>query len=87
VSDAQVVVVRAPAGDVDLRCGGAPMVDGGQPATGPANSDEESLLIGKRYADAGATVELICTRPGRGGLTVDGQPLTVKAAKPLPASD
>jgi hypothetical protein len=89
VSDAQVIVVRAPAADADLRCGGAPMVEGTPPGPSDAGGagGEEGLLIGKRYSDADGTVELICTKPGPGRLTMDGRPLTIKAAKPLPASD
>jgi len=53
----------------------------GSPATGAAT------LIGKRYVDAAGTVELLCTSSGAGALSCDGAPMTVKAAKPLPASD
>lgn len=84
----RVVVVRAP-GDTDvvIACGGAPMVpaataekitgDGGTPAT----------VLGKRYTDADDTIELLCTAPGTGALTIDGAPLGIKSPKPLPASD
>ncbi|MFB4303872.1 hypothetical protein [Actinomadura sp. NTSP31] len=87
VSQAQVVVVRAPSGDVDLRCGGQPMVvaDTAERAGRPADGDQ--LLIGKRYADDTGTLELLCTRAGAGGLAVGDRPLAIKAAKPLPASD
>ncbi|MFI0354935.1 hypothetical protein [Actinomadura sp. 9N407] len=87
VSDAQVVVVRAPAGDVDLRCGGEPLVAGDPPERTRDTADGEALLMGKRYSDAGGTVELLCTKPGPGTLTVGDEPLAIKAAKPLPASD
>ncbi|KLL95143.1 hypothetical protein NJ76_29595 [Rhodococcus sp. IITR03] len=43
--------------------------------------------LGKRYTDAEGTVELLCTTPGTGALAVDGVPLSLKTAKPLPASD
>ena len=33
------------------------------------------------------TVEILCTKPGEGTLTYDGQVLTLKETKPLPASD
>ncbi|MEW2353406.1 hypothetical protein [Spirillospora sp. NPDC029432] len=87
VSEAQVVVVRAPAGDVDLRCGGEPMTAAG--ASGPPRETAggEPLLIGKRYADDTGTLELLCTKAGAGGLSVGDRPLAVKAAKALPASD
>lgn len=90
VSEAQVVVVKAPAGPVDLACGGAALLAEGQEADGTAVLDEslgDGPLLGKRYADDEAGIELLCTRPGAGGLTVDGRPLALKGAKPLPASD
>lgn len=51
----------------------------------PAHASGTAL--GKRYANADGSVELLCTKPGRGSLALDGAPLTIKAAKPLPASD
>jgi hypothetical protein len=87
VSGAQVIVVRAPKGDVDIRCGGQPMVAGDTaPAVGAAG-DGEMLVIGKRYGDGNGALEVLCTKPGPGGLTVGDEPLAIKAAKPLPASD
>ena len=44
-------------------------------------------LLGKRYTDDDGTVEILCTKPGAGTLTFDGQALTLKESKPLPASD
>jgi hypothetical protein len=44
-------------------------------------------LLGKRYADDDLGLELLCTRAGTGALTVDGRPLLLKGAKPLPSSD
>ena len=86
-----VIVVRAPGGNVDITCGGAPMVDpkvgtpGGQVAADPAFA--AGTLLGKRYENAAATIELLCTKAGPSSLAVDGEPLVVKSAKPLPASD
>jgi hypothetical protein len=90
VCDAQFVVVRAPKAEVDLGCGGAPLLEDGQePAAGAAldSSLGDAPLLGKRYADEDLGLELLCTRPGAGALTVDGQPLLLKGAKPLPSSD
>jgi hypothetical protein len=90
VCDAQVVVVKAPAGEVELGCGGAPLLDNGQAAAGVAALDEslgDGPLLGKRYADEELGLELLCTRAGQGALTVDGRALLVKGAKPLPSSD
>jgi hypothetical protein len=86
-----VIVVRAPTDDVDITCGGAAMVDGAaglpteQVAADPAFAS--GTLLGKRYENAAATIELLCTKAGTSTLAVDGEPLVVKSAKPLPASD
>jgi hypothetical protein len=90
VSDAQVVVVRAPDADVDLACGGAPVLEEGQQPADAAALDAslgDGPLLGKRYADEDLGLELLCTRPGDGALTVDGRALPIKGAKPLPSSD
>ncbi len=90
VSDAQVVVVRAPATEVDVRCGGAPLLEAGQAPDGAAELDAslgEGPLLGKRYAEDDLGLELLCTRGGEGALTVDGRLLLLKGAKPLPSSD
>jgi hypothetical protein len=90
VCDAEVVVVRAPSTDVDIGCGGAPMVDIGADAPAGAVLDEslgDAPQIGKRYADDEVGVELLCSRAGSGALTVDARAIPMKGAKPLPASD
>lgn len=90
VCEAQVVVVKAPPEEVEVGCGGAPLLEdgpqsGGAPALDPSLGD--GPLLGKRYADDDLGLELLCTRAGTGALTVDGHPLLVKGAKPLPSSD
>jgi hypothetical protein len=87
--DTQVVVVRG-AGEVDVTCGGAPMLAADAPAgdpTAPAPGLDAGTLLGKRYEDAESTVELLCVKPGAGSLGLGDAPLAVKAAKQLPASD
>lgn len=86
----EIVVVRTSADDVDLRCGGHPMVE-------LHNDSKDSLeldvrftggtLLGKRYTDEGSTLELLCTKPGQGSLSVGDEALSLKEAKPLPSSD
>jgi len=90
VDDTQVVVVRAPEGEVSLTCGGHPMVPAdGQPTAGLTISEghEGSTALGKRYADPGAGLELLCVKAGTSALALNGAELPLKSAKPLPASD
>ncbi len=84
----QVVVVKAPPGDVDLRCGGEPMQEvGAGGARRPITMTGDPNLVGKRYADEDLGLELLCTQAGEGSLSVGDRPLMVKGAKPLPSSD
>jgi len=90
VCDAQVVVVKAPADAVEVGCGGASMLEDGQAGDAAASLDAslgDGPQLGKRYADDDLGLELLCTRAGSGALTVDGRPLLLKGAKPLPSSD
>ena len=89
VCDAQVVVVKAPGADVEVGCGGAPLLDDGESDDAAAldASLGDGPLLGKRYADDDLGLELLCTRAGTGALTVEGRPLLLKGAKPLPSSD
>jgi hypothetical protein len=83
----EVIVVRAPDVPVEVSCGGHPMTESpGQSGT-PAAGGDEGTLLGKRYVDEQTGLEVLCTKPGTGGLTAGGRPLTIKAPKPLPASD
>ncbi|WP_199255023.1 hypothetical protein [Mycolicibacterium mengxianglii] len=92
VDDTQVIVVKSADSLDDLRCGGAPMVELGSPKD-PGNATAEldptfaeGTVMGKRYVDdAGA--EVLVTKAGKGSLSVGETPLTLKEAKPLPASD
>ncbi len=84
----QIMALRVPAGEFELSCGGALMSaedPGERQAIAPDQAD--GTLVGKRYVDAGETMEFLCTRGGEGSLTVDGTRLSVKQAKKLPSSD
>ena len=89
VCQTQVMVIAAPAGDVELCCGGAPLLSLDAEAQGGAPDPGHSggTLIGKRYVSAAGGLELLCTRPGEGSLSVGAAPLAVKEAKALPSSD
>lgn len=85
----QVIITRASGDDIDLRCGGAPMVVAGETVT-PAELDpafSEGTAMGKRYGGDDLPVELLCTKPGQGSLSIGTEPLPLKEAKALPASD
>ena len=92
VCDTQVIVVRSAESLDDLRAGGVPMVpldskDAEKAADltlDPAFS--EGNAMGKRYVD-GNGAEVLVTKAGAGTLSVGTTPLSLKEAKPLPASD
>lgn len=92
VCTTEVIVIRSPAEDLDLRCGGEPLVElraeiaeGKSPTVGL----DTGTQLGKRYTTdtANATLELLVTKPGDGTLSVGDVPLVLKQAKPLPSSD
>lgn len=87
--ETQVVVIRAPGGEVDLRCGGAAMVQMGKEVL-QAELDEskaDGSLLGKRYVNTDGSLEVLCTRGGRGSLFAAEAPLVMKESKKLPSSD
>ena len=85
----EVVVVKAGGEDRVLTCGGhALAADEGAARDAALAADAAGgTILGKRYTDEGATIELLCTSAGAGTLALDGVPLQIKAAKPLPSSD
>jgi hypothetical protein len=89
VDDTNVIVTRVPAGDVNLTCGGVPMIPkGGEGSTAEADpAHMNGSQLGKRYVDEGDTIELLCTKAGAGSLALDGKPLVTQEAKALPSSD
>jgi hypothetical protein len=90
VCETEVIVVRPPADDVDLRCGGQPMVPlGEEPPAGLSleAAFADGTALGKRYTDGGGDLELLCTKGGAGTLSVGSEVLVLKEAKPLPSSD
>ncbi len=86
VCDTEVMVIRGTDGAVE--CGGAPMAEERPAAAGVLSPDfSEGSQMGKRYVDEGGAVELLCVKPGKGSLAVDGVALRTKDAKALPSSD
>jgi hypothetical protein len=89
VCDTQVIVVRSADSLDDLRAGGAPMVPIGTETAGAATLNPTfsgGNAMGKRYVDESGA-EVLVTKAGAGTLSVGATPLTLKEAKPLPASD
>lgn len=90
VDDTMFIVVRPLPGDLDLTCGGHPVIDvKGTPEEGLSlepGADGGSEL-GKRYTDATGKLEVLITKAGKGTLALAGEALALKEAKPLPASD
>lgn len=86
----EVVVVRAPDTDLDIRCGGHPMTELSSSGIEQKPLDPQfaaGAQLGKRYVDESLVLEVLCTKAGPGSLAVGDKPLSVKAAKPLPSSD
>jgi hypothetical protein len=89
VCETQVIVVRSADSLDDLRAGGAPMVVVGGDVDSSLKLDGDfsgGTLMGKRYVDE-AGAEVLVTKAGAGSLSIGTTPLTIKEAKPLPASD
>jgi hypothetical protein len=93
VDSTAVIVIRIGDDVRSITCGGADMLDG--PERGVGRSAETSEMaasgegaqLGKRYGAEGIMIELLCTRPGRAALAVNGVPLVVRTPRALPASD
>ncbi|GIX30255.1 MAG: hypothetical protein KatS3mg124_0727 [Porticoccaceae bacterium] len=87
VCETEVMVIRAVPG-VEVTCGGAPMAEERPAELGtPDPAFAQGTLMGKRYVNEEGTVELLCIKPGKGSLAIDGVLLRTKDAKPLPSSD
>lgn len=88
VCSTEVMVVAAPDAEIEVTCGGAPLVALGEAGSGTLSEDAKGgTQIGKRYVNEAGDLELLCIRPGEGSLALGGVPLRIKGAKPLPASD
>lgn len=89
VCDTQVIIVKSSDSLDDLRCGGQPMLALDVDRTGESTLDPSfagGSTMGKRYVDEGGA-EVLVTKAGAGSLSVGATALTLKEAKPLPASD
>lgn len=90
VCDAQMVIVRPPSTEGELQCGGVavlPQTDTAAPSGSIDPAHASGVLIGKRYTDVESGIEVLGAKAGAGSLAFNGVALTLKEAKPLPASD
>ena len=87
VCSTELMVVAAPTDEVEVTCGGAPLIGIKDDAPAGASLSEDAkggTQIGKRYINEAGDLELLCTKPGDGSLACNGAELTIKGAKPLP---
>jgi hypothetical protein len=89
VCDGELVVVRAPADDVDLQFGGVPVTDvrADLDRQAPRPDRVGDTPIGKRYHDVARGVEVLVTRAGQTLLSIGDDLLARRDPKKLPASD
>ena len=88
--EAQLVVVRPPNVAGELQCGGGAVVpiDDASVPTGHVDPGfADGVAIGKRYVDEESGLEVLGAKPGAGSLAFNGKAMSIKGAKPLPASD
>lgn len=86
----ELIVIRAPADAVDLRIGGhAALARAADRAEGldVSTPADAASALGKRYVNAGGTLEVLCTKPGAGAIAVGEELCALKDSKPLPSSD
>ncbi|CAM3211870.1 hypothetical protein DFJ75_4377 [Williamsia muralis] len=89
IDTTEVVVIKPPAGDEVLTCGGQPMIEVSQtPAEGLTSETGAGTQIGKRYTcSSDAQLEVLVTKAGSADLSLGATTLARKEAKPLPSSD
>lgn len=88
VCKTQIMVLRVPNEELDIWCGGMPMMVGEPGELGRISPDHlGGTLVGKRYTNKSETMEFLCTRGGDGRVAVNGTLLDIKQARQLPSSD
>ena len=86
--DSELIVVHAPSGRVDLRCGGYPVISFGQEAGEKSTPiSTGGTQVGKRYTHADSGLVVLVTKAGEGALAVGDTPLEPLQPKLLPSSD
>jgi hypothetical protein len=91
VDTTEIIIVRVPSHEVNLTCGGHPMIDvKAEPEAGLALDPALSTgtPVGKRFSLADdPSLEVLVTKGGDGTLADGATPLILKEAKQLPSSD
>jgi hypothetical protein len=88
VCDGEVMVVKAPGGEIELTCGGVPMADTAPASRQPVDPDHAvGIRIGKRYISEDGELEILCVKAGEGALAANGQLLLQKDTRQLPKTD
>jgi len=87
VCKTQIMILRIPAVEMEIFCGGLPMVLGDPAEFEELQGENNGTLVGKRYTDETETMEFLCTRGGEGTIAVSGHKIDIKSAKKLPSSD
>ena len=87
VCKTQIMILRIPAVEMEIFCGGLPMVIGDPTEFEDLQGENNGTLVGKRYTDETETMEFLCTRGGEGTIAVSGHKIDIKSAKKLPSSD
>lgn len=90
VCDGEFVVVRPAKSPVSLEAGGHQVIPhAAERASDLVMSDAhaDGASAGKRYADAETGLEVLCSKAGKGSLSIDGRPIGATEAKKLPSSD
>jgi hypothetical protein len=83
----ELVVVQPPSAEVGLECDGElrEFLDSSTPPSPPTSPASAPDI--KRYVNQTYSIEVLCTKPGTGPLSVSEEPMVLKDAEPLPSSD
>lgn len=83
-SGAELIVTKG--GDGTLQDGDAALniKEDGPPASGSGAGD---VQLGKRYASADGSIEVLCIKPGKVELKYNGAPMELMQPKVLPSAD
>jgi hypothetical protein len=83
-SGAELIVTKG--GDGALQDGDTPLnlKEDGPPAAGGAGGD---VALGKRYASADGSIEVLCIKPGAVDLRYNGEKMELMQPKVLPSAD